>query len=107
MHIFLQSDPVGYGDLYWIAGALIVLVIAYFYYKKILADRAERAAINHDPRSHVVNETNYNIAREGVDGHRTQGMNKGEAKEVVDKLKETGTVPTREEFHELREDLRG
>lgn len=105
MHTLLQSQPVGYSDLYWIAGAAVVLIIAYFYYKKLLADRARREAINHDPRSHVVNDSNYNIANEGIDGHRDSGLDKEGAQEVVDKMKETGTIPSREEFHELREDL--
>lgn len=106
MHILLQSEPVGYSDLYWIAGAVVVLIIAYFYYRKILAERAERKAINHDPRSHVVNDSNYNIAREGIDGHRDQGLNEAEAGEVVNKLKETDTIPSRKEFKELREDIK-
>lgn len=106
MTILLQETPVGYQDLYWIAGAAVVLVVAYFYYRKILADRAERAAINHDPRSHVVNDSNYNIAHEGIDGHRDQDLNKAGAEEVIDKLKETGTIPSREEFNALRKDLK-
>lgn len=105
MNTFLQAQPVGYSDLYWIAGAAVVLVIAYFYYRKVLADRAKRDAINHDPRSHVVNDSNYNVAHEGIDGHRDSGLNEKGAEEVVNKLKDTGTIPSREEFHNLREDM--
>lgn len=93
-------------NLLWIAGALVVLIAAWFYMRKILADRAERDAINHDPYSHVVNDTNYNIAREGMDGHRDEGLNQAEANEAVEDFKESVEMPTREEFHEIRKDLK-
>lgn len=106
MHILLQNDPVGYSDLYWLAGAAVVLVIAYFWTKKIVADRADQDVKNYDPRSHVINDSNYNIAHEGVDKHRTEGLSKEGAEEVIDKLKKSRTMPSREEFHELRKDIK-
>lgn len=93
-------------NLLWMAGAAVVLIAAYFYYLKLVKDQRERKAKEHDARSHVVNDSNYNIAREGIDGHRDEGLNEAEAKETLDKLKQSGDMPSREEFHKLRDDIK-
>ncbi|MEL7159291.1 MAG: hypothetical protein AAFN92_00925 [Bacteroidota bacterium] len=103
--LFLQSNELAQ-DAYWIAGAVIVLLLAILYYRKVKRDQMKRMAENHDPRSHVVNDTNYNINREGVDGHRTDGMDTSEANTVVEGMRATDTIPTDKEFRALREDLR-
>jgi hypothetical protein len=103
--LYLQAAPI-VNDLYYLAGAAVVIVIAALYFRKILADREKRKAILHDPRSHIVNDSNYNIAREGIDGHRTDGLNAEQARKAVDRLKETGETPSREEFDKLRKAIR-
>jgi hypothetical protein len=102
--LLLQTNELAQ-DAYWLAGAAVVLLLAALYFRKILADRKERDAIQHDPRSHVVNETNYNIAREGVDEHRDQDLNASEAKTVIENLKATDQIPSSKEFHKLQRDL--
>ncbi|TXF88427.1 hypothetical protein FUA23_14930 [Neolewinella aurantiaca] len=102
--ILLQSNELA-EDAYWLAGAAVIILIAALYFRKILADRAKRKEILHDPRSHVVNDSNYNINREGIDGHRDQALNANEARQAVETLKETEEIPSREEFTELRKDM--
>jgi|AntRauTorckE5430_2_1112549.scaffolds.fasta_scaffold00703_10 hypothetical protein len=84
----------------------LFLIAAYFYWRKLVKEQSARKAKEHDARSHIVNDSNYNIAREGIDGHRTQELNEAEAKEVLEKLKASDDMPSREEFHQLREDLK-
>ena len=93
-------------NLLYIAGALIVLVAFYFYTKKLAIEQKEREIQEHDARSHVVNDSSYNIDHEGIDGHRTEGLTKAEAQEAVEDFKNSdGPMPSREEFHAVREDL--
>lgn len=93
-------------NLLWIAGALVVLIAAYFYLKKMAIEQEERKIQEHDARSHVVNDSNYNIAREGIDGHRTDDLTTQEAAQTAADFRTTdGAMPTREEFHEVRKDL--
>ena len=106
MNLLLQDTPVGYTDLYWISGAVIVLIICYFYWIKFGRAQNRREEQNKDLRSHIINETNYNIHRDGIDGHRTATRSGKEADNLVDNLKKTDTLPTSQEFHELRDDLR-
>lgn len=102
----MQTET-GFGpEPIYLIGITLLLIAAYFYWRKLVKDQKERKAKQHDPRSHVVNDSNYNIAREGIDGHRDQGLNKAEAKETIEKLKESGDMPSRDEFNNLREDLK-
>lgn len=103
--LLLQTNELAV-DAYWLAGAAVVILLAALYFRKILADRKEREAIQHDPRSHTVNDTNYNIAREGVDGHRDEGFDAAAAKNVINNFEETNEIPTDEEFHKLQRDVR-
>jgi|GEM_PF-2368080 len=103
--LFLQVNELSQ-DLYWLAGAAVLLVIAAVYFRKILADRKEREAIAHDPRSHVVNDSNYNKNREGIDGHRSEGLNTAEAREGIENFTETDEIPTDAEFHDLRKNIK-
>lgn len=106
MNLLLQATPVGYTDLYWILGAGIVLIICYVYWIKLRRAQERREDQNKDLRSQIINKTNYNIHRDGIDGHRTASRSREEAKKLVDSLKKTDTIPTSQEFHELRNDLR-
>lgn len=104
-YLLLQTNELAQ-DAWWIAGTVVVLLLAALYMRKILADREKRKEILHDPRSHAVNDSNYNISREGMDGHRTEEMNQEEALKVVNGLKDTGEIPTQEEFDKLRKGLK-
>ena len=87
---------------------LIVAIIAglVLYYRHNVRAQRELKAAEHDAYSHVVNDSNYNIAREGIDGHRDENLSKEEAKRAVETLKETNQVPSQEEFNELNKDLK-
>lgn len=92
--------------MYWLAGAFVLIVIGAFYFRKILRDQREREANNKDLRSHIVNDSNYNINHEGIDGHRAENnMTAEEAEAAIDGLKESETIPSREEFEDLRKNL--
>ena len=103
--IFLQSTSV-FGNLGYLIGGLVVLIAAVLYYRKVKKDQLELEAAEHDAYSHVVNDSNYNIAREGIDNHRTEGLNKAEAREAVEEFKENPEIPSREEYHAVKEGLK-
>lgn len=104
-NLFLIEDT-AFGNLWWVIGGAVVLIAMILYYNKVKKDQAELQAAEHDAYSHVVNDSNYNINREGVDGHRTENMNRTEAKEALDDFKETREMPTDSEFHEIQRDLK-
>lgn len=92
----------------WAVLLIVVLIIAglVLYYNKAKKDQVELKKAEHDAYSHTVNDSNYNINREGIDGHRSEGLSKEEAKRQVDTLKETNQVPSRDEFNDLQKDLK-
>lgn len=87
-------------------GAAIVLVITYFLTRKAQEKQRAKHLKTNDPRQNVVNDSSYNINREGIDGHRDQNLSEDEARRAVDDMKEGGTLPSDEEFHELRKDIK-
>ena len=92
----------------WVVLIIVVLIIAglILYYMKNKKDQIELKKKEHDAYSHVVNDSNYNINREGIDGHRDQNMSKAEAERAVETLKETNQIPSQEEFNEINKDLK-
>ena len=91
----------------WAILLIVLAIIAglVLYYNKAKTDQIKRAEKEKDAYSHVVNDSNYNIDRSGMDGHRDEGLNKAEAQRAVETLKETNEVPTQEEFNEINKDL--
>ena len=82
---------------------LFVIAVVYVISVRVKNQRETREALD-NPRSHNVNETNYNIDREGVDGHRLpdDGM---DTLRQVESLDDTEQIPTDEEFYEGREKI--
>ncbi len=106
MHFpFLQVNELSQDVPYLLLGAIII-VLAALYYQKILRDRREREIKNHDPRAYTVNDSNYNINRQGIDGHRTATTSEEGAATIVRSFEATGEIPSDKEFHELREELK-
>ena len=105
MPIFLQSNELS-EDVWWILGALIVLAVVFYMTKRAQYTQAAKSAKTADPRQNVVNDSNYNINQEGIDGHRSEGMNADEARRTAEEMKESGHIPTDEEFHDLRDDMK-
>ncbi|OAV45254.1 hypothetical protein [Lewinella sp. 4G2] len=103
--MYLLYDTNLAADWPYLLGIAVILLGMVLYYLKVKREQAERAAAQHDPRSHVVNDSNYNIAREGMDGHRTEEMSPTEARNAVSTLKETEQVPTRAEYNAIKDDL--
>ena len=93
----------------WVILLIVVLIIAglVLYYNKAKKDQVELKKKEHDAYSHVVNDSNYNINREGIDGHRAEGLSKEEAERQVETLKDTNQIPSREEFNDLKKDIKG
>lgn len=102
MYLLLQVAGIP-STVVWIIAIVVLVIAGTLYFRKILRDQRKREAINHDPRSHAINDSNYNIAREGIDGHRTENMSATEADHVVEGFRETGEIPSREEFEALRD----
>ena len=102
MNFLLQSNELAQ-DVWFVAGAAVVLLVLFLYYRKVKKDQAERVAELHDPRSHVVNDGSYNIDHSGIDDHRLKSDTPRETEELVDNFRETDQLPSAEEFHELRD----
>lgn len=106
MSIYLQAET-PYANLWWVLGALIVLAIVFFLTRKAQHKQAAREIKTADPRHNVVNDSSYNIAQEGIDGHRDEGLSAEEAKRAAEQMKENGHVASEEEFYKLRKDMDG
>lgn len=105
MSLYLQSNELT-EDVWWILGALIALAIVFYLTKKAqYKQRADRLGMR-DPRQNVVNDSSYNINQEGIDGHRTEGLSEKEAQQAVKDMRQSGELPNREEFNDLRKDLK-
>ncbi|WP_157975927.1 hypothetical protein [Lewinella sp. IMCC34191] len=105
MSIFLQSN--GYmDDLWWIIGALIVLVVVFYMTRRAQYTQRAETVKNADPRQNVVNDSSYNDKQDGIDGHRSEGFTAEQAERTVDDMEENGHIPSDEEFHDLRDDMK-
>jgi hypothetical protein len=107
MSLYLQLDGYG-GSLLWMLGALIVLVITFLLTRKAQKDQRshQQELKDNDPYQKVVNDSSYNINREGIDGHRDENLSAEEARRAVDDLEQTEQLPSEEEFNELRKDMK-
>lgn len=101
-NLFLETFDLSPSFL-WIVAVAVFVVGAFLYYSFI--GQKPEARENHDLRSHIVNDSNYNVSREGVDGHRAEDMSSEEAQQVAEGMKENGTIPSRDEFFELRDSM--
>lgn len=105
MRIFLQSNELN-EDIWWILGALIVLGIIFFLTKRAQYKQRAKHVKTNDPRQNVVNDSSYNISQGGIDGHRDEDLSADEARKAAEQMKETGHIPSDEEFFKLREDMK-
>ncbi len=106
MHLFLQATNELSNDIYWVLGAVIVLLVCYFYWLRIGRTAKKRRQELKGPRQYIINDSNYNISRTGIDNHRTEDMTPEEAEAILDNLQSEDTIPTDEEFREVRQALR-
>ena len=104
--MFLLYDTSLAADWPYLLVILGIIVGLVLYYQKAKKDQIELKKKEHDAYSHTVNDSNYNINREGMDGHRSEGLSKEEAERAVEELKATGQMPPREEFEDLQKDLK-
>ena len=101
MQILLQSNELTQ-DIMYLLPVVAVLAAIFFltrYYQRRQVDHQEELK---DPRSNVVNDSNYNINREGMDGHRTDTGSPADTKAGIKTLKETNEIPTDKEFYDLK-----
>ena len=105
MPILLQSNELS-EDVWWIIGALIVLAVVFYMTKRAQYTQAAKRAKTADPRQNVVNDTSYNINQDGIDGHRSEGLDPEEARRAAEEMKESGQIPSDEEFHDLRDEMK-
>lgn len=101
MQILLQSNELAQ-DITYLIPVIAVLVAIFFLTRYYQRRQVEHQEDLKDPRNNVVNDSNYNINREGIDGHRTDVTSPEEAKKAIETLKKTGEMPTDEEFHDLK-----
>ena len=105
MSIYLQGSGLT-DDLWWIIGALVVLAIVFYLTKRAQYTQRAKEVGKGDPYQKVVNDSSYNENQDGIDGHRSEGMNRSEAERTVDDMKQTGHIASDEEFHNLRDDMK-
>ncbi len=105
MSLYLQTNELT-EDVWWIVGALIVLAVVFFLTKRAQYTQRAKEVRTNDPRKDVINDSSYNINQEGIDGHRSEGMDKQQAERTIENMKETGHIASAEEFEDLNDDLR-
>ena len=105
MPILLQSNELS-EDVWWILGALIVLAVVFYLTKRAQYTQAAKRAKSADPRQNVVNDSSYNINQDGIDGHRSEGLSAEQASRAPEEMKDSGHLPSDEEFHNLRDDMK-
>ena len=105
MSIYLQAGL--WDDLYWFVGALVVLLIVFYLTRK--AQKTERAKHlkTGDPYHNVVNDTSYNINEDSLgDDEGREELTAEEARQEAENMKETGHIPSEEEFYRLQKDMK-
>ena len=105
MSLYLQSNELN-EDIWWILGALIVLGVVFFLTKRAQHTQRAKHLKTADPRQNVVNDSSYNINEESIEDGGDHDLSPEEAHRAIDEMKENGHVPSEEEFHELRKDLK-
>jgi hypothetical protein len=105
MNFFLQVNEL-WTDAWWFLGLGLLGIVGYFTLSHFRHRQEQRRAESHDPKAAIVNASNYNISRPGMDEHRTAINTVGEAKRGVEALKSSGELPTREEFARIRRQLK-
>lgn len=105
MSLYLQSNELN-EDVWWIIGALIVLGIVFYLTKKFQYTQKAKHVQTNDPRQNVVNDSSYNPAQEGIDGHRDQGLSAEEATKAANQMRDEGHIPSDDEFFELKKDMK-
>lgn len=105
MSLYLQSNELN-EDIWWIIGALIVLGIVFYLTKRAQYTQKAKQVKTNDPRQNVVNDSSYNPAQEGIDGHRDQGLSAEEARKAAEEMKDKGDIPSEDEFFELKKDMK-
>ena len=104
MEDFYANNPIA--DWPYLLILVVVIAAGVLYYRHVKKEQMAREKAEHDAYSHTVNDSNYNINREGMDGHRDQGLSREEAKAQIETLKDANQIPTRDEFGELNKDLK-
>ncbi|MTB50471.1 hypothetical protein [Lewinella sp. W8] len=105
MNFFLQVNELSV-DVWWLLGVAVLAVIFYFTLRYFQQRQQRRRAERHDPKAAIVNDTNYNIDRAGMDNHRADTTSPEEAQRAVETLDATDQIPTEEEFGDLRRTLK-
>ncbi|PHI18368.1 hypothetical protein CEQ90_18140 [Lewinellaceae bacterium SD302] len=98
-NLLLQSNELAQ-DVWWVAGAAIVLIIAYFMTRNYQKKQKTREDL--PPRTRIVNDSNYNIDNTGTEDKNLGKLADNEADVVIDKMKKSDYIPSDEEFHDLR-----
>ncbi len=75
--LLLQSNEL-YEDVWWIAGAAIVLAIVFFVTKRSQHQQRNKRLGKNDPRQNVINDTSYSLENDKADGSQTDRVFKGD-----------------------------
>ncbi|CAH1000476.1 hypothetical protein LEM8419_01629 [Neolewinella maritima] len=104
--VYLQAGGL-WDDLYWFIGALIVLLVVLFLTKRAQSTQRAKHLKTNDPRHNVVNTTSYNINEDSLgDKEGKEELTAEEARQEAENMKETGHIPSDEEFYRLRKDMK-
>ena len=90
--------------LWYFLGAVVFIAVVLLIRRQVLRQQAKRAS-RHNPRSHNVNETIYNIDGKGMAAEARE-LTKEEARQLAKHFRESGQIPTRETFFQMRRVLK-
>ena len=75
--LLLQSNEL-YQDVWWVAGAAVVLAIVFFVTKRSQYQQRNKRLGKNDPRQDVINDTSYTLDNADAEGSATDRKFKGD-----------------------------
>jgi hypothetical protein len=91
-------------DLWWVAGGALLLIVLWFVTR--MQQRKRQSRRRSDPRSSIINKTNYNIDNTGIDGEKLADLDEESARQILDSWKGQDYIPSDAEFRRVQRAIR-
>jgi uncharacterized membrane protein len=88
-------------DLLWVVGGLIILLVVWYLTRR--HQNQQEARQEPEPRTEVINKTNYNIDNTGVEGRDYANLDAREAQRILKEWEAEDYIPSDEEFRRVQD----